>query len=227
MKIKYLGHSAVLIENTDFKGLIDPFLTGNPLYKKCYSDIENISHIFITHGHGDHIGDSIDIALKNKSVIICNFEIGEFLLAEFPSINVHKMHIGGRYKFSFGTVKMTPALHGSGISHGGSIIYGGNPCGFLIERNGIKIYHSGDTGLTYDMKLLESENIDLAFLPIGGNFTMDIQDASKAVKFIKPKKIVPLHYNTFDIINADPQIFKENLPDENVLVMDPGDWITI
>jgi L-ascorbate metabolism protein UlaG (beta-lactamase superfamily) len=136
------------------------------------------------------------------------------------------MHIGGRTKFDFGTVKMTNALHGSGISENGNMIYGGNPGGFIIEVNGKKIYHAGDTGLTYDMKLLEDEKIDVAFLPIGGNYTMDIEDALKAVDFIKPKTVVPMHYNTFGIINADPEIFKSKAS-SNVIILNVNESMNV
>jgi len=140
---------------------------------------------------------------------------------------VHAMHIGGRKTFDFGVVKMTPALHGSGISEENGIIEGGNPGGFLIDVNGYKVYHAGDTGLTYDMKLLEDEGIDIAFVPIGGNFTMDVEDAIKSVDFIKPKSVVPMHYNTFPVVNADPDDFKRKVVDSEVIVMDFNETIEI
>ena len=216
MKLTFLGHSALLIEEGNFKGLVDPFITGNALCKTCLDELVDITHIFVTHGHGDHIGDTVSIAKKNQSLVISNHEISAYL-SKFK-LRTHAMHIGGRTKFDFGTVKMTNALHGSGISDNGNIICGGNPGGFVIEINGKKVYHAGDTGLTYDMKLLEDENIDVAFLPIGGNYTMDIDDAVKAADFIKAKAVVPMHYNTFGLINADPQIFK-NKSASNVIIL--------
>lgn len=216
MKLTYLGHSALLIEEGSFKGLVDPYISGNPLSKINVDDLVGITHIFVTHGHGDHLGDTIDIARRNQALVITNYEISNYL-SKFK-VKTHAMHIGGRTKFDFGTVKMTNALHGSGISERDSIIYGGNPGGFVIEVKGKKVYHAGDTGLTYDMKLLEDENIDVAFLPIGGNYTMDIDDAVKACDFIKAKIVVPMHYNTNGIIVADPQIFKNKASSEVVIL---------
>ena len=225
MKLTYLGHSVLLIEEGEFKGIIDPFITGNPLCKISVEDLYNITHIFITHGHGDHIGDTVQIARMNNSLIITNHEIADFLGKS--KLRTHSMHIGGRTKFDFGTVKMTNALHGSGISYNGNIICGGNPGGFVIEINGKKIYHAGDTGLTYDMKLLEDEKIDAAFIPIGGNYTMDIDDAVKAVDFIKPKITVPIHYNTFEVINADPEIFKNKVKSSQVVILNVNESMNI
>ncbi|TAH63963.1 MAG: metal-dependent hydrolase [Gottschalkiaceae bacterium] len=225
MIIKYLSHSVVLLEGQKIKGIIDPFITGNPNCPLKLDDLEGITHIFVTHGHGDHLGDTVEIGKKWGSKIICNFEIGNYL--ERHNLNIHTMHIGGRVELDFGIVKMTPALHGSGIFDGTDIIYGGNPCGFLIQAEGRKIYHAGDTGLTMDMKLLEDEKIDLAFLPIGGNYTMDIEDAVKAVEFIKPKIVIPMHYDTFPVIKADPLSFKNKVKDTEVRVLSFGDGIEL
>jgi len=227
MKIKYLGHAAILIETKSFKALIDPFLSGNPQYIESRSDIEGITHIFITHAHGDHIGDTEKIALNNDSLIICNAELGSILYQKNRKLKIHTMHIGGSYSFPFGRVKMTPAVHGSGYHEGKTIIDGGNPAGFLVDIDGKKVYHAGDTGLTYDMKLLEDEKIDIAFLPIGGNYTMDISDAVKSVNFIKPQITVPIHYNTFPVIQANPLEFKQRLLKNNVVIMRSSDIIEI
>ena len=225
MKLTYLGHSALLIEEGSFKGIIDPFITGNSLCKSCIDDLSNITHVFVTHGHSDHIGDTVEIARRNKSLIITNHEIAAYL-GKFK-LKTHAMHIGGRTKFDFGTVKMTNALHGSGISDNGNMIYGGNPVGFVIEVDSKKIYHAGDTGLTYDMKLLEDEKIDVAFLPIGGNYTMDIDDAVKAADFIKAKTVVPMHYNTFGLINADPELFKNKVRSSDVIILDINESMNV
>ncbi len=225
MKLTFLGHSALLIEEGNFKGLIDPYIRGNSLCKVCIEDLNGITHIFVTHGHGDHIGDTVEIAKRNNSLIIANAEISAYL-GKFK-LRTHAMHIGGRTKFDFGRVKMTNALHGSGISDNGNMIYGGNPGGFVIEINGKKIYHAGDTGLTYDMKLLEDEKIDAAFLPIGGNYTMDIDDAVTATDFIKAKTVVPMHYNTFGIINADPDEFKNKVKSSDVIILDINESMNI
>ncbi|AIO18399.1 metal-dependent hydrolase [Candidatus Izimaplasma bacterium HR1] len=227
MKVTFLGHSALLVEDKNFKGLIDPFLTGNPLYKSKKEHTEGITHIFITHAHGDHVGDAVKIALDNKAIIISNAEIANTIKLDNPEIETHAMHIGGRFEFQFGQVKMTPALHGSSFFKDGNFYDGGNPGGFLIDIDNKSLYHAGDTGLTYDMKLLEDEEVDLAFLPIGGNYTMDIDDAVRAVHFIKPKITVPMHYNTFGLIQADPTYFVAKLPDFVVKILKPGKSITI
>lgn len=206
MKLQYLGHSAFLIEASNFKAIIDPFLSGNPSATLKPSQITGLTHIFVTHGHGDHIGDTVELARENKSLVISNAEISNYLSEH--GLRTHGMHIGGRYTFDFGTVKLTPALHGSSIPTSKGPREGGNPSGFVLTIEGKKIYHAGDTGLTMDMKLLEEEKIDVAILPIGGNYTMDIEDALRAVDFIKPKLVVPMHYNTFPLIQADPEEFK-------------------
>jgi len=225
MKITYLGHAAVMIEEGKFKGIIDPFISGNPFVKVNMNDLLDITHIFVTHGHGDHIGDTVDIAKQSGALVIANAEISAYL-SKF-NIKTHAMHIGGRTRFDFGIVKMTSAVHGSGISEGGNIICGGNPGGFLIEISGKKIYHAGDTGLTYDMKLIEDENADVAFLPIGGNYTMDVDDAVKAADFIKPKKVVPIHYNTFEIIKADPEEYRNKVRNSEVIILNIKESINI
>lgn len=225
MKITFLGHSAVLIEKGEFRGIIDPFISNNPSCKTNLEDLGKITHIFVTHGHGDHIGDTIEIARINESIVIANHEISAYL-SKF-AIKTHSMHIGGRAKFDFGIVKMTNAVHGSGISDGDNMIYGGNPCGFVIEIEGKKLYHSGDTGLTMDMKLLEDENIDVAFIPIGGNYTMDINDAVKAVEFIRPKIVIPMHYDTYDIIKANPFEFKKKVKCLEVIMLEVNSSINI
>ena len=146
MKVTFLGHSVVLIEKDGFKAIVDPFITGNGLCPIKAEELNDLTHIFITHGHSDHMGDCIELAKKCDATVIANHEIAHYLTKK--GLDVHSMHIGGKFNFDFGTVKMTPALHGSGIEEGDDMLYGGNPCGFLIKIDGKKIYHAGDTGLT-------------------------------------------------------------------------------
>ncbi len=221
MKITYFGHSAFLVQAKEFNALIDPFLTGNPHTNITPDDLENITHIFVTHGHNDHLGDTEIIAKKCNSLVICNAEIADFLSQK--GIKTHSMHIGGRKSFAFGTVKMTPALHGSGITSKEGMIEGGNPGGFVLEIEGKKIYHAGDTGLSMEMKLLERENIDLALLPIGGNFTMDVEDATVATEFIKPKMVIPMHYKTFPVLEGSPEEFQNKIKDTEIKILNPGE----
>lgn len=225
MNIKYLGHAAFLINYDNLSILIDPFISGNPICPININDLTSIDYILVTHGHSDHLGDTIEISKKFNSKVICNYEI-HLYLSKY-NINTLPMHIGGKILTDFGIVKMTPALHGSSIEEDNNIIYAGNPCGFLICNENITIYHAGDTGLTMDMKLLEFENIDIAMLPIGGTFTMDIKDASVACKFIKPKKVIPIHYDTFDFIKQDPIKLSDHLDDCLVEILKPGESLRI
>ncbi|BBE31949.1 UPF0173 metal-dependent hydrolase [Tepiditoga spiralis] len=227
MKLTYLGHSVLLIEGS-INAIIDPFITGNPQCTVSLDSIKKLDYIFVTHGHGDHFGDTIELAKKTGATVVCNYEIGLYLQMNGVE-NIHSMHIGGSKSFEFGSVKLINALHGSSIFDGKNIIYAGNPCGFLLEIDNKKIYHAGDTGLTLDMKLLEKYSIDVAFLPIGGNYVMDIEDAATAAFFIKPKLVVPIHYNTWSIINADANLFKSKVESLkiNCKIMSPSTYMEV
>lgn len=210
MRITFLGHAAVLIEGSK-SIVVDPFLTGNPTSPVSVSELPKIDFIVVTHGHGDHMGDTVEIAKKFGCTVVTNFEIGFYLQQHKGIDKVHTMHIGGRATVDGVMFKLTPALHGSGIVDNGQVIYGGNPAGVIIGLDHRRIYHAGDTGLTKDMELLSYENIDVAFLPIGGNYTMDVDDAVLAAKMISPKIVVPMHYNTWPLIEADPEKFCEKV----------------
>jgi len=205
VKLTYFGHSACFIEGKGLKGLVDPFFSDNPMTSAKPSDFTDVNYIFVTHGHFDHIGDTVEIALSTNATVVANAELCQYFGGK--GLNTHPMHIGGTFIFPFGKVKMTPAIHGSDIVNENEAIPGGNPGGFLVVCEGKKIYHAGDTGLTMDMQLLRDEHIDVALLPSGGNFTMDMDDAAKAARMIMPRIAVPIHYNTFDVIKADPQEF--------------------
>lgn len=226
MKVSYHGHSFVKIETNSKTIVIDPFITGNDLtdvkVDECHPDV-----IIVTHGHDDHIGDTVELAKKNNSLVIANFELSTYL--SWQGLNTHGMHIGGAYEFDFGKVKLTPAFHGTGlITQNKEIIYLGMPAGVLLTAGGKTIYHSGDTALFSDMKLIgERHPIDLAFLPIGDNFTMGPEDAALAAKFLQAKRVVPMHYNTFPPIKQDPKQFVSLLADDIGKVLHPGESINI
>ncbi len=223
LKATYLGHSCVMVTDGKYNIIIDPFLTGNPQANIKPEDVK-VDFILLTHGHGDHMGDAIPIAKKNNATIIAPNELAVYVSQK--GAKAHNMHIGGAHNFPFGRVKLTIAHHGSAA--GDEMKYTGEPCGFLITMGGKTMYHSGDTGLFLDMKLIgEMNNIDLAFLPIGDNFTMGVTDAVKAVEFLKPKKVVPIHYKTWPVIDAEPKDFVEKLKGQSVkaVIVEPGDSI--
>jgi len=225
IKVTWYGHAAFLIETKGTKLLIDPFLTGNPLAPVSADEVE-ADYILVSHGHGDHIGDTVAIAKRTGATVISNFEIQNWLVAQGVQ-NAHPQHIGGGYEYPWGRVKLTIAQHGSALPDGS---YGGNPAGFLLYVEGKKIYHACDTGLFYDMKLIGEEGIDLAVLPIGDNFTMGPDDALRAVKLIEPRLVIPIHYNTFDVIRQDPEAWArrvESETDARVKVMKPGETIEL
>lgn len=205
-KATFLGHACFQLETDGTTLIIDPFLTGNPKAAKKAEDI-HCNYVLITHGHGDHVGDAVTIAKRNNATIIANYEVATYCGAQ--GVNAHPMHIGGGHAFPFGKVKLTIAHHGSGLqTDDGQMLYMGNPAGLLIQLEGKWVYHAGDTGLFYDMKLIgERTPIDLALLPIGDNFTMGIDDAVQAAEFLQPKTVVPMHYGTFDVIDVDPNEF--------------------
>jgi L-ascorbate metabolism protein UlaG (beta-lactamase superfamily) len=204
MKLKYFSHSAFQLTTTGGKKiLIDPFLSGNPTAPVKADDVD-ADYIILTHAHGDHIGDAFSIAKRCKSTFICVNELAEYCKSK--GFEAHNMHIGGGFNFDFGRVKFTIAHHGSQTPDN---TYAGEPAGVIVSADEKKVYHTGDTGLFYDMKLIgEMNKIDYMLLPIGDNFTMGIIDAVKAAELVSPRVAIPMHYNTFPVIEADPEVFK-------------------
>jgi len=221
-RAQFLGHSCVSLSDGRHRLLVDPYLTGNPLATVKADEVE-ADYILVTHGHGDHVGDAIAIARRTGATIIATFELATLCQGEGAA--VHPMHIGGAHEFPFGRVKLTIAHHGGG--HGADASrYTGPPVGFLITLDGKTVYHAGDTGLFYDMKLIgEMNRIELAFLPIGDNFTMGISDAVRAVEFLQPRRVVPMHYDTFPVVSADPQQFVAQVQGAEVVVLAPGETL--
>ena len=225
VKLTWYGHACFLIETGGAKLLTDPFLTGNPQAAIDAGKVQ-AGTILVSHGHGDHIGDTVAIAKRTGAEVITNYEIANWLSGQGVQ-NVHPQHIGGGFDYPWGRVKMTIAHHGSGLPDGS---YGGNPVGFLFYLDGRKIYHACDTGLFYDMKLIGEEGIDLAILPIGDNFTMGPDDALRAVKLIEPAQVVPIHYDTFDLIKQDPRAWAARVKAETSaepVVLKPGETLTL
>ena len=220
-KITWYGHSALGLETGGYHLLVDPFLTGNPA-ASIQADKVPADFILITHGHGDHVGDTLQIAKRTGALVISNFEIANWVSARGPK--THGQHLGGGFKHPFGYLKLTLALHGSTMPDGAN---GGNPAGFLLTTNdGKKIYMAGDTGLFGDMSLIGEEGIDLAVIPIGDNFTMGPDDALRAVKLLHPKHVIPIHFDTFDLIRQDAKAWAGRVEKETgakVHLLKPGE----
>jgi L-ascorbate metabolism protein UlaG (beta-lactamase superfamily) len=224
-KLTWYGHAALGLEIDGFHVLVDPFLTGNPAATTDPNQIHT-EFILLTHGHGDHVGDTEAIAKRTGATIISNFEISNWLAQR--GLKTHAQHIGGGHRHPFGYVKFTQALHGSCMPDGS---YGGNPAGFLITTNdGHKLYLAGDTGLFGDMRLIGEEGIDLAVLPIGDNYTMGPDDALRAVKLIQPNCVIPIHYSTWELIAQDEKSWAERVRRETqaeVHTLKPGESFTL
>lgn len=226
MKISYHGHSAVRVETDSHKILIDPFITGNGL-SDLDPDTVEADVILLTHGHGDHVGDTMAIAERTGAQIVALNELAVYLGQK--GFNAHGMNIGGAYDFDFGRVKFTQAFHSSSYEEeDGTFIYTGMPGGILLTINGKTIYHAGDTGLFSDLKLIgEMNEIDLAFLPIGDNFTMGPDDAVIAADWIKAKIVVPVHYNTFPVIEQDGDAFAEKVKTGKGIALKVGESLEL
>jgi L-ascorbate metabolism protein UlaG (beta-lactamase superfamily) len=212
LTLTFLGHSAWRITNGGTDILIDPFITGNPSAEKAgiHAAELNPTHIILSHGHGDHLGDTVAIAQRNGAQVIAVFELVNYLRRQgIDDAQLWDMASGGGHDFDFGRVKFTVAHHGSATDDGE---YLGPAAGIVLTIDGTTIYHAGDTALFSDMKLIAQRNsIDIALLPIGDNFTMDIDDAVTAVEFLNPKLAIPMHYNTWPPIAADPGEFRSKL----------------
>ena len=225
VKFTWYGHATLGLELDGYKLLVDPYLTGNPAASTTADKVE-ADYILVTHGHFDHVGDAATIAKRTGAMVLSNFEIAEWMEKQGVQ-KTHGQHIGGGHAFPFGYLKLTPAWHGSGLPDGTN---GGAPTGFLLTpKDGKKIYISGDTGLFSDMQLIGQEGIEVAFVPIGDNYTMGPDDAYKAVELLKPKHVIPIHYNTWELIAQDADKWAERVSKLGVKVhvLKPGESLTI
>lgn len=202
MKYTYYGQSCFLLETSNKKLLFDPFISHNPLAKSVDIKAIEADYIFVSHGHGDHVADLVEIAKQTKAIVVAMPEIIDWVQKQGVE-NVHPMNFG-KHTFDWGNVRMVVATHSSGLPDGS---YGGNPAGFVIEADGKQIYFAGDTGLTLEMKLLaDLYQLEYAILPIGGNFTMDVDDALLATKYFACDNVIGVHYNTFPLIAIDTKV---------------------
>ncbi len=221
----WYGHATLGLETGGHHILIDPFFTGNPAASTTHDKVP-ADFILVSHGHGDHVGDSVEIAKRTGALIISNAEIAGWMSAK--GVKAHGQHIGGGRQHPFGYLKLTFALHGSALPDGSN---GGNPVGFLITLpGGEKVYMAQDTGLFGDMKLIGDEGIYLAVLPIGDNYTMGPDDALRAVELLRPQHVIPIHYNTFGLIAQDPEAWAARVRAQTpatVHVMNPGESLNL
>lgn len=217
LTFNYYGHACFQLDDGTYKLIFDPFLTGNPL-ATIKPDEVNADYVLITHAHADHVGDGYDIVSRTGATVIGIPEITDFGGENVKFIN---MNLGGTLKLPFGFVRMVPALHSAGVP-------GGVPCGYVVGIGGKVIYFAGDTALFGDMKLIgQRDRIDYAILPIGDHYTMGIEDAAKAVEFLDASNVIPVHYNTWDVIKQNPEEFKALVKTATVLIVKPGESLRL
>ena len=228
-RLIYHGQSCFEIHATKAKLIVDPWLDDNPVADIAAAEVE-CDVILVTHGHSDHIGDTEAIAQRTNATVVSTYELVCYLESRGLGVTAHSMHIGGAHDFDWGRVKLTPALHGGIVD-----VEGGThftvPCGFLVTVDGKTIYHAGDTGLSAEMALIgRLDNIDVAILPIGDNYTMGPDDALEAIKMLVPKTVVPMHYDTYDLIQQDAELFAQRVGAETsatCAILKPGQALDI
>lgn len=226
IKIRWFGHGTYGLEVGDHKIVIDPFFSPNNPASPVTVDEVDADFILLTHGHGDHITDAVALAQRSGALVISNFEICNWINSQGHE-RTHGMNLGGGYQFDFGRAEMTLALHSSGLPDGS---YGGNPCGYLILAEGKKLYFSGDTAVFSDMKLIGDEGLDVAVLPIGDNFTMNARSSLTAINFLRPKVVIPGHYNTWPLVAQDASEWERMVresTDAEPVVLDAGESYTV
>lgn len=224
-KLTWFGHATLGLETGGYYILVDPYFTGNPA-ASTQADKVSADFILVSHGHNDHVGDTVPIAKRTGATVISNAEIAGWI--KDKGIPAHGQHLGGGFHHPFGYLKLTVAVHGSQLPDGSD---GGNPAGFLLNTQDCqKVYIAGDTGLFGDMSLIGDEGIDLAVIPIGDNYTMGPDDALHAVKLLRPRHVIPVHYNTFELIRQDAEAWAERVKAETqaeVHVLKPGQSFTL
>ncbi|WP_429843737.1 metal-dependent hydrolase [Brevibacillus sp. FIR094] len=229
LEIRFHGHSSVQVTSEGHSIMIDPFISGSPVAATKLEDI-SVQYILLTHGHQDHILDTVELAKKNDATIVATHELATYL--SWQGVKTISMNLGGSVKLPFGKVKMTQAFHSSGVvlDDEKQIVYMGMPGGFVIELGGKTLYHAGDTGLFGDMKLIgERHDIDLAFLPIGDVFTMGPEDALVAAEWVQADFVVPIHYDTFPPIKQDGEAFVAELAEKDIRgkALKPGETLRL
>ncbi len=224
MILRFLGQSGFQLRHADHEVLIDPFVSENELSPVDPDELEP-SYILLTHVHGDHYGDTEDIARRCHATVVSSAEVAGYVSQR--GMVGHGMNVGGSYHFPFGRVTFTPAWHSNSFPDG---TYGGMPMGIVIEMGGVTLYHAGDTALFSDMERIGRRGLDLALLPIGDNFTMGPDDALEAVRLLSPRRVVPIHYDTFPVIRQDAAEFKsrvESETDASCTVLAPGETLEL
>lgn len=214
LKLTYYGHACFGLTDGTARLIIDPYLTGNPLAPIGPDEVE-ADYILVTHGHGDHVGDAAAIAARTGASVVGCVDVVRPLLGDAAKLIAG--NVGGTVRLPFGSVKLVTAIHGSGVP-------GALACGFIIELGGKRVYHMGDTALTRDFELYEEPTLDAVLMPIGDFYTMGPADALRAAELMRPKLVVPMHYNTFPQITQDPDAFAAAALEKGIAakVLDPG-----